>query len=96
MMECMFVLLIWTAVIMAAPSVYRLKGTITMDEAIEDLSFSQLTAIRENDYYTFENDNGDYEVRFNRRGNVMHAETIHLDAGNLIVSLGTGRFYEKP
>ena len=96
-LDCIFVLSLLASVfLIAAPAVCRVKKELKVSEAIEQLSYQQIVTIKENDYQTVEDDEGYYAITFNRRGNVMKAETVHLATGTFIVSLGTGRFYEKP
>lgn len=83
-------------VIISAPIAHKAKHTMSIDEIIEGISYSQHLAVKENDYYDYENDDEQIDIIFNRKGSVMHAETIYVTRGRIIISLGTGRVYEKP
>lgn len=62
-----------------------------IDFVINDIAFLQYQAIIENEKTRYEE--YDCDITFNRKGNVNHADTYHIDGIDIIISLATGRVY---
>ena len=80
----------------AIPCSYRAVTVICLQDKMDEIVEQQLKAIMISDYHSYENEVDEVSILFNRIGSVMHAETVTLREGKIIVSLGTGRVYAKP
>lgn len=97
LVEAMLVLIIIAVCyLLVLPAVFKTEAE---DQPVEELTNKllkcQLQAIMEDDTVEFEDEQyDDYDISFNRRGNVNMARRIMLNGNDLIISLGTGRIYE--
>lgn len=97
LIESLIVILILSMFCLLSVPIQRKMSIYTKsDQLIEEISFEQIEAIKENNYHNYENEEFSLSITFTRLASVLHAETIHLDKYDIIVSLGTGRIYEKP
>lgn len=95
--EMLFVLTIISLfLLLAVPVHQKTELAVCTNSVIEELTYSQLTAIKENSYFNHDNQTFGFSVTFTRTGNVTQAQTIRLPSADIVVSLGTGRIYEKP
>mgnify|MGYP001316323043 CR=1 FL=1 len=96
-LEMMLVMLvIQVCFLMAVPAIARMRSGSEMEDCKYGLVSAQIAAIMSDETIEYDGDEvGDQKVTFNRRGNVNQARTIELIDGDLVVSLGTGRVYEK-
>ena len=95
--ESMLVLLILTVMMsLTAKTVMPYSDESDAAKVMEGITMAQIEAIRTDDYADYDNDAHDVHVTFNRRGNVLLADSFTVDGKDIIVSLGTGRVYVRP
>jgi prepilin-type N-terminal cleavage/methylation domain-containing protein len=63
---------------------------------IDEMAVSQLEAIRECQYVTYDNADEGISVTFTRLGSALRAQTLKIRGKDVVVSLGTGRIYVRP
>lgn len=91
--ECLLVLFIISILTTITSIKIKYSFNESVDDLIDGIVIKQFSAIMENDYQYYEEN--DMDIRFNRLGNVNHADSYEYDYTTIIVSLGTGRVYEE-
>ncbi len=84
-----------TLTLLAVPIYKGINYVPSTSTIIDEMVLTQYEAIKSDEYQTYYNDDENFEVTFTNRGTVLKAETIYLEKGKIVVSLGTGRIYEK-
>ena len=95
-LELAFVLCTMAIVsLLTVPLTYRVCKMNSVEREIDNIVLEQIEAISQSAYHSYENEEDDVTVKFNRMGNVMHAETVHVTDSDVIIALGTGRVYVR-
>ncbi len=96
LVESMLVLAVLSMFILLSVPIYRnVAYNGEVDQTIEQIAIAQLNAIAGNRTVNCKVPYESFEIQFLRTGNVLKARTIDLSNGVIIVTLGTGRVYEK-
>ena len=93
LVETIFVLFVLSIFFLLVIPLYKISIKRNVSLIINEIVMIQYEAILESYYEEY-----DYEevyIRFNRIGNVNMANTYDIEVNEIIVSLGTGRVYEK-
>lgn len=91
--EMIFVLFILSVFLLLIVPFYKTSIKRNSSLIINEIVMVQYEAILESYYQEY--DYKDVYVRFNRIGNVNMANTYDIEGNEIIVSLGTGRVYDK-
>lgn len=91
--EMIFVLFILSVFLLLIVPFYKTSIKRNSSLIINEIVMVQYEAILESYYQEY--DHKDVYVRFNRIGNVNMANTYDIEGNEIIVSLGTGRVYDK-
>lgn len=91
--EMLFVLIVLTSLLLISLPVVKTNKQKSINQIILEANLAQIDAIYYCDYQSYSYDQ--LEIDFNRLGNVKMANSYYLDNGIIIVSLATGRIYEK-
>ena len=89
MIECLLVLSVLSVIMLITARKTNDIYISNTEYKVNELVMDQYAAI--NECQRMENE----YTSFNRKGNVRNADTIHIDGKDIIISLGTGRIYEK-
>ncbi|MBR0474805.1 MAG: prepilin-type N-terminal cleavage/methylation domain-containing protein [Erysipelotrichaceae bacterium] len=96
MIECLFVLTVISVLyLLAIPVADNIRNRKDVNTIMDEMALRQIEAIMECDYSDYDNDEYDIHVTYNRKGNVLQADSYQVGSHNMIVSLGTGRTYVK-
>lgn len=82
-------------ILLSIPVIGRKIDISSTDSLINDIGYCQYEAINKSEKTYYENQNIDNMVYFNRIGNSNQAQSIYYKNKRIIISLGTGRCYEK-
>ncbi|MGI6608707.1 MAG: prepilin-type N-terminal cleavage/methylation domain-containing protein [Erysipelotrichaceae bacterium] len=93
LIETIFVLFILSIFILIVTPIYRAGINRSSSLIINEIVMVQYEAILESYYEEY--DSEEVYIRFNRTGNVNMANTYDIEGNEIVVSLGTGRVYEK-
>ncbi|MGI6509430.1 MAG: pilus assembly FimT family protein [Erysipelotrichaceae bacterium] len=93
LLETIFVLFILSVFMLMITPIYKtgIKRNSTL--IINEIVMVQYEAILQSYYEEY--DNEEVYIRFNRIGNVNMANTYDIEGNEIVVSLGTGRVYDK-
>ena len=96
LVESMLVLAVLSMILLMSVPVYRrVAYNGEVDQTIEQIAIAQFKAIADNKTVNCRVPYESFEIQFLRTGNVLKARTVQLSNGVIIVTLGTGRVYEK-
>ncbi len=93
MIEMLFVLFIISVLLWITVPVIKIDSSKNINLIINEIALTQYEAINESEYCYYD----DYNVslHYNRLGNVNMANTFHVNGIDLVVTLSTGRIYDK-
>lgn len=93
LIETIFVLFILSVFVLLITPIYKTSIKRNSSLIINEIVMVQYEAILQSYYEEY--DNEEVYIRFNRIGNVNMANTYEIEGNEIIVSLGTGRVYDK-
>ncbi len=93
LLEMILVLFILSVFILMITPIYRAGVRRNSSLIINEIVMVQYEAILQSYYEEY--DHEEVYIRFNRIGNVNMANTYDIEGNEIVVSLGTGRVYDK-
>ena len=96
LLECLLVLSVLMIITLITVPIVRKTGDVLYIQwKIDEMVMKQYEAITGSEKLTYEDQQNGISIYFSRLGMVRHAATLHIRNRNVILSLGTGRLYEK-
>jgi len=96
LLECMLVLMIlMVTMLLTVPVTRNIRDVFYVQWKIDEIVMKQYESICQSEKLIYDDPENDINIYFSRLGMVRHADTFHVRNKKIIISLGTGRLYEK-
>ena len=96
LLECLLVLtILMISTLITVPVVRKTGNRLYIRWKMDEIVMKQYEAITESQKVIYEDSENDISIYYSRLGMVRHADTLHIKNRSVILSLGTGRLYEK-
>lgn len=93
--QMIIVLYVISILLLLAVPLLKHGNLVSTDNLINEIGYCQYNAITRSEKIYYENQEIDNTIYFNRLGNSNMAQSIYFKEKRIIISLGTGRCYEK-
>ena len=88
-------MILMVTALITVPVTRNIRDVFYVQWKIDEIVMKQYESICRSEKVIYDDQENDINIYFSRLGMVRHADTFHVRNRKIIISLGTGRLYEK-